>query len=82
MYAKVNIPCETVEKGVLELPYDDIEDMRVVSERRTIRFSKRSFSVLDSRLEILSHGETVLSLPVKESASLDAFLQDLKVRNR
>lgn len=82
LYAKVNIPCETVEKGVLELPYDDIEDMRVVSERRTIRFSKRSFSVLDSRLEILSHGETVLSLPVKESASLDAFLQDLKVRNR
>lgn len=80
--AKVNIPCETVEKGMLELPYDDIDDMRVVSERKTIRFLKRSFSVLDSRLEIFSHGEKLLSLPVKESASLDAFIQDLKVQSR
>lgn len=79
--AKVNIPCETVEKNVFEIPYGEIEDIRVVSERRTIRFLKRSFSVLDSRLEILSGGELFLSLPAKESAALDAFIEDLKVRN-
>ena len=54
----------------------------VESERKTIRFLKRSFSVLDSRLEIFSHGEKLLSLPVKESASLDAFIQDLKAQSR
>ena len=80
LYAKVNIPCETVEKGMLELPYEDIEDMRVVSERRTIRFSKRSFSVLDSRLEIFSNGKMLLSLPAKENAALDEFVEELKVR--
>lgn len=79
--ARVNIPCETVEKSVLEIPYGEIEDIRVVSERRTIRFLKRSFSVMDSRLEIFSGGELFLSLPAKESAALDSFIQDLKVRN-
>ena len=69
-YATVNIPCESVKKEIFELPYTDIDDIRVVSERKTVRFSKKSFSVNDSRLEIISHGSTALSLPAKESAPL------------
>lgn len=80
-YAIVNIPCETVKKEIIEIPYSDIEDIRVVSERKTIRFLKRSFSVKDSHFEIISRGEVVLSLPAKESATLDSFVQELKARN-
>lgn len=74
----VNIPCEAVEKNIFELPYRDIEEIRVVSQRKVIRFLKKSFSVTDSRLEIISHGEVLLSLPAKESASLDSFLQAIR----
>ena len=74
----VNIPCEAVEKKIFELPYRDIEAIRVVSQRKDIRFLKKSFSVTDSRLEIISQGGVLLSLPAKESASLDSFLQALK----
>lgn len=76
--ATVNIPCESVEKAIFEFPYNEIEEIKVVSERKTIRFVKKSFSVNDSRLEIVSNGNTVLSLPAKESATLDTFIQDLK----
>ena len=80
-YATVNIPCESVKKEIFELSYSDIEDIRVVSERKIICFLKRSFSVNDSHLEIISRGEVVLSLPAKESATLDSFVQELKARN-
>lgn len=77
-YATVNIICESVKKEIFELPYSDIEEIRVVSERKTVRFLRKNFSVNDSRLEIISKGNAVLSLPAKESATLDAFIQDLQ----
>lgn len=80
-YAIVNIPCETVKKEIFEISFSEIEDIRVVSERKVIRFLKKSFSVNDSRLEIISHGEIVLSLPAKESATLDSFIQEIKAHN-
>jgi len=80
-FATVNIPCESVKKEIFELPYNEIEEIRVVSERKTIRFAKKSFSVNDSRFEIVSNGNIVLSLPAKESATLDTFIQDLKAHN-
>lgn len=80
-FATVNIPCESVKKEIFELPYNEIEEIRVVSERKTIRFAKKSFSVNASRFEIVSNGNTVLSLPAKESATLDTFIQDLKAHN-
>ena len=76
--ATVNIPCESVKKEIFELPYGDIEEIRVVSQRKTVRFSKKSFSVNDSRLEIISKGNIVLSLPAKESATLDSFVKDIE----
>lgn len=80
-FATVNIPCESVKKEIFELPYNEIEEIRVVSERKTIRFAKKSFSVNDSRFEIVSNGNILLSLPAKESATLDTFIQDLKAHN-
>ncbi len=80
-FATVNIPCESVKKEIFELPYNEIEEIRVVSERKTIRFAKKSFSVNDSRFEIVSNGNIVLSLPAIESATLDTFIQDLKAHN-
>ena len=77
IYARVNIPCERVEKEVIELPYEEIGEIRMVSERRTIRFLKKSFLVLDSRIEIQPRNGTLLSLPAKESATLDTFIQEL-----
>lgn len=81
LYATVNILCESVKKEYFEIPYDEIEEIRVVPQRRTIRFGKKSFSVNDSHLEIISHGNTVLSLPAKESATLDSFISELSRRN-
>ena len=77
-YATVNIVCESVKKEIFELPYSDIEEISVVSEIKTVRFLRKKFSVNDSRLEIISKGNAVLSLPAKESATLDSFIQDLQ----
>ena len=74
----VNIPSEKAEKTVLEIPYTDIEDMVMTSERRVIRYGKKSFSVKDDHLEIISQGKAVISLPVKESATLDSFIKEIK----
>ena len=76
--ATVDILRESVERTQLEIPYGEIDDMRVVFERRTVRFMKNSFSVKYSRLEIISHGECVLSVPASESATLDAFIGEIK----
>lgn len=78
--ATVNIPLESAKKEYFELPYGEIDEIRVVSERKTVRFLKNSFSVNDSRLEIISKGSTFLSIPAKESATLDAFIEELKAR--
>lgn len=79
-YVSVNIPMESAEKAIFEIPYCKIEDIRVAFERRTVRFLKNSFSVKDSRLEIISEGERVLSLPASESATLDFFISEVKSR--
>ena len=75
--ATVDIPRETVSSERFEISYDEIDEIRVVPQRRTVRFGKKSFSVNDSRLEIISRGNTVLSLPAKESATLDSFISEL-----
>lgn len=77
-YAAVNIPFESVECGAFEIPYGEIEDIRVSSERRTVHFLKNSFSVKYSRFEIISGGECVLSLPANVSATLDFFISEVK----
>ncbi len=76
--ATVDILRESVKKEVLEIPYGEIEDMRVIFERRTVRFMKNSFLVKYSRLEIISHGECVISLPASVSATLDFFIAEIK----
>lgn len=78
--ATVDILRESVKKEVIEIPYGEIEDVRVAFERRTVRFMKNSFSVKYSRLEIISHGECVLSIPASESATLDFFISEIKLR--
>ena len=78
--ATVHIPCESVETEFFEFPYGEIEELRIVSERKTICFAKKNFSVNDSRFEIISHGNIVLSLPAKESATLDTFIQELNAQ--
>ena len=76
--ATVNIPCESVKKEIFTFSYQDIDQLKVTSERKTVRFAKKSFSVKDSHLEIISQGSIVFSIPVKESAALDQFIEDIK----
>ena len=79
--ATVNIPCESVKKEIFTFSYRDVDELRVASERKTVSYGKKSFSVKDSRLEIISGGNIALSLPVKESASLDLFVKEIKNYN-
>ena len=79
--ATVNIPCESVKKEMVTFSYQEIDELKVTSERKTVSYGKKSFSVKDSRLEIISRGSTVLALPVKESASLDLFIKEINDHN-
>lgn len=79
-YAAVNILTESVEAGAFEIPYGDIEDIRVDFERKTVSFLKNSFSVKFSYLKIISGGECVLSLPASASATLDSFISEVKLK--
>ena len=62
----------------IELSYSQIADIRLERNETRLSFGKKSFKVWDVRLVIEYDGDKVLSLPARDNASLDSFMEALR----
>ena len=75
---RVHILTETVERETVEIPYTDITDIRTQTETVEFLLNKKQCRVKRTHFEILGKEGVLLSLPTKESAAIDGFIDSVK----
>lgn len=74
----ISLISDEAQDTAVEVPYSQIKDIRLEKNSMKLIFCKKSFGVWDTRFVIEYDGGKLISLPARDNASLDSFMETLK----
>lgn len=74
---KISLISDESHDNAFEIPYTSIKDIKLEEETRPV-LGKKSFKVSNVRFVIEYDNEKTISLPARDNASLDSFIEKLK----
>jgi hypothetical protein len=75
---RISLVSDETHEEDIEILYSDLSDIRIENNDTRLTFGKKVFKASDVRLVIKYSGEKSLSLPARDNASLDNFIEMLK----
>lgn len=74
----ISLISDDTQDSAVEVPYSQIRDIRLEKNNIRLSFGKKVFRVGDVRFVIEYDGDKIISLPARDNASLDSFMETLK----
>lgn len=74
---KISVIADEVHDDSIEILYSSISDIRIEKEETKLTFEKNSFKASYVRFVVEYDGGKVLSLPARDNASLDNFIEKI-----
>ena len=75
---QIDLLTEKEQKDILEIPYESISTLSSQTEKKEVSVGKRIYAVKSSHLVIERAEEESIKLPIRESAVIDSFIDNIK----